>query len=161
MVFPVVMHGCESWNIKKSEHQRIDAFETVVLEKTLQSPLNCKEIQPVHPKGDQSWIFIGRTDAEAETLNTWAHLMQKTDLLEKTLMLGKTEGRRRRGQHQMRWLDGITNSMDMSVRNLQEIVKVREISCAAIHGITKSQTRLSEWTELNWTEEESDKVIIK
>ena len=84
----------------------------MVLKKTLESPLDCKEIQPVHPKGDQSWVFIGRTDAEAET-PILGHLMRRTDSLEKTLMLGKTEGGRRRGQQRMRWLDGITDSMDM------------------------------------------------
>ena len=85
----------------------------MVLEKTLESPLDCKEIQPVHPRGDQSWVFIGRTDVEAET-PILCHLMRRADSFEKTLMLGKIEGRRRRGQQRMRWLDGITNSMDMS-----------------------------------------------
>ena len=89
----------------------------MVLEKTLESPLDCKEIQPVHPKGDQSWVFIGRTDAEAEA--PILHLMRRADSLEKTLMLGKIEGRRRRGQQRMRWLDGITDSIDMSSNKLQ------------------------------------------
>ena len=93
MIFPVVMYGCESWTVKKAHHQRIDAL-TLVLEKTLESPLDCKEIQPVHPKGDQSWVFFERTDVEAETPILW-HLMRRTDSLEKTLMLGKIEGRRR------------------------------------------------------------------
>ena len=96
MDFPEVMYGCESWTIQKAERRRIDAFETVVLEKALESPLDCKEIQQVHPKGDQSWVFIGRTDAEAET-PILSHLMRRADSFEKTLMLGKTEGRRRRG----------------------------------------------------------------
>ena len=95
MVFPVVMYGCERWTVKKAEHQRIDAFELWCW-KTLASPLDCKEIQSVHPKGDQSWVFIGSTDAEAET-QYFGHLMQRADLLEKTLILEKTEGRRRRG----------------------------------------------------------------
>ena len=132
-------------------------FWTVVLEKTLQSLLDCKEIKPVNPKGNQPWIFIGRTDAEAAAPILWPP-MWRADPLEKTLMLGKTEGKRRRRWQRMRWFDSITDSMDMNVSKLREIIEDREGWCAAVHGVTNSQTWLSNWTRSLMRRQEKHKL---
>ena len=149
MVFPVVIYGCESWTVKKTEHWRIDAFELWCWRRLLRVPWTARRSNQSILKEISPGISLEGMTLKLK-LQYFGHLMGRVDSLEKTLMLGGIGGRRRRGRQRMRWLDGITDLRDVSLSELRELVMNREAWRAVIHGVTKSRTRLSDWTELNW-----------